>query len=116
MGLLQLDPCALRPAAETQPSEGLQVTEVVTQQAALQAPSGRQLPQTELHLPACISAALQVAVERGHPEGTAGLAGPPPLLIQLLQRPLGELNRLGANGVKAHNGSGASAPGDGAGG
>ena len=100
--LLQLHLGAKGITAEGQPTERLQIREVLTQQPRLQMPAGGQFPQRQLHPSFGVSPALQVAVEGGHADRPAGIGRAFAALIELLQGAIGFLDRFRARGVEAH--------------
>ena len=71
------------------------------QQVRLQMPGGRQFTQRQHHLAIAVGAPLQVAVELGDTQGTAG-AMAATALRQGLQCAVGVVDGGGADGVEAH--------------
>ena len=107
---VQFCPCALGPCAVTQPAHRLQVRQVVAQQTRLQMPGLRQLADREAHHSRWACTPLQVAIEAGDAQGSAGLAGSAAPPLELQQGLVGLLDRLRSNAEKLHTGSGGPAP------
>jgi hypothetical protein len=101
VGTGELDDGAIAAALKVQPAEGLEITQIGPQLAGLQVPGLGELLQPQLNTAVVIGAPLQVAVELGDTQGTAG-AMAATALLQGLQCAVGVVDGGGADGVEAH--------------
>jgi hypothetical protein len=93
-------PC--RAAREAQPTDGFQIQQIGPDFSGVQMPGLRQLAAAHLNGGSTSSTELQVPKERGYTQGATGTTRPSAPVIKLLQGPVGEINGLSADGVKAH--------------
>ena len=93
---------AIGTALVAEPAEALQVLQIGPQDVGLQMPGGGQFTQGQTQSPGIVGAALQVAVELGDAQGTAGSMAAAVLLVQTAEGTVGVIDRSGADGVEAH--------------
>jgi hypothetical protein len=102
LGLMEANRKSCRTARKAQPTDGCEIQQIGPNFSWVQMPRLRQLAATQLNRGSASSTELQVPEERGHTQRTTGTTRPRAPSIELLQGPVGEINGLSADGIKAH--------------